>query len=191
MIRPDCGDGRTAVVRDGCYVCVDLDSCESSAPCGGFAGAECEDDEYCDWTDDDCGGDDDQGICRPRPTDCQADQGPPACSCSGDNFPSACEAAQQGFDVWGGEDFCLPPVFCGGFGGGECEPDEFCDYRNDLCGAGDESGVCRPRPTECPEPGPNDAVCSCVFGESFESECEANRAGEDVGPGPGLECGGA
>jgi hypothetical protein len=28
MVRPDCGDGRTAVVRDGCYVCVELDTCE-------------------------------------------------------------------------------------------------------------------------------------------------------------------
>ena len=28
LIRPDCGEGRTAVVRDGCWVCVDLHTCE-------------------------------------------------------------------------------------------------------------------------------------------------------------------
>lgn len=28
MDRPDCGGGQVAVVRDGCWVCVDLDTCE-------------------------------------------------------------------------------------------------------------------------------------------------------------------
>jgi hypothetical protein len=28
--RPDCGDGNTSVIRDGCWVCVNATSCETT-----------------------------------------------------------------------------------------------------------------------------------------------------------------
>lgn len=31
-VRPDCGDERIAVVRDGCWVCVDRETCEPAGP---------------------------------------------------------------------------------------------------------------------------------------------------------------
>ena len=40
LLRPDCGEGQTAVVRDGCWVCVGLDSCSPVLPdvqCGTIA----------------------------------------------------------------------------------------------------------------------------------------------------------
>ncbi len=165
----------------------------TSSRCGGL-GPEgenvCADDEYCDWSDDSCGGDDGTGVCRPRPASCETN-GPVTCACNGESYPSACEAAQHGADVWGGEDLCPAPTVCGGIGGIACEADQFCDFPNDQCGGDDSTGVCRPRPTDCPEPNADEAVCGCTFGDSFGSECLANQAGQDIAPGDGLECGGA
>lgn len=160
--------------------------------CGLFGGdeaAECGDDEYCDYEGDLCGENDGSGVCRPRPETCEAD-GPVVCSCDGESYPSACEAAQHGADVWGGEDFCIETTICGGIGGLTCEADQFCDFPNDQCGGDDSTGVCRTRPTDCPEPNADEVLCGCNF-DTYGSECLANQAGQDVSLNDPLECGGA
>ncbi len=167
------------------------DSCGSSGTqCGGKTGGTCEDDEFCDFAQDSCGFADESGVCRTRPTQCP-DEADVPCACDGENYWSACEAARHGSDIWGGADFCPPPEFCGGLAGIQCAEDQFCDYPNDsFCGGDDSQGICRARPTECPEPQADEAVCGCDFG-TYGSECEANLVGMDVIPGDALECGGA
>jgi len=73
---------------------------------------------------------------------------------------------------------------CGGFGGLQCPDSEFCDYATDSCGAADETGTCRARPTTCgafPQP-----TCACD-GMIYDSVCDANRAGVDVRGGGGCK----
>lgn len=66
---------------------------------------------------------------------------------------------------------------CGGFSGMLCADDEYCDYPNDVCGAADGQGVCRPRPEGCDL---NYApVCACD-GMVYGNDCGANGAGFDV-----------
>jgi hypothetical protein len=67
---------------------------------------------------------------------------------------------------------------CGGFAGLTCEdPNTYCDWEDDSCGAADAQGACVDKPAEC-EPG-GDPVCACN-GTRYENKCEAARAGEDV-----------
>ncbi|MBX7191647.1 MAG: hypothetical protein K1X94_06300 [Sandaracinaceae bacterium] len=73
------------------------------------------------------------------------------------------------------------PIFtsCGGFAGTTCAPTEYCDYPDgSYCGGDDSTGVCRPRPTECPDPG-GVTVCGCD-GTEYIGECSAYLVGVDV-----------
>ena len=73
-----------------------------------------------------------------------------------------------------------PPVrFCGGIVGATCLASEYCDYPFDSsCGGGDQQGICRPRPTECPDPG-GDLVCGCD-GHTYYGDCAAHFAGTSI-----------
>ena len=68
---------------------------------------------------------------------------------------------------------------CGGMMPGPgCAETEYCHFELDaICGAADQTGVCRPRPTECP--GGEPPVCGCND-QSFPSACEAHRFGVSV-----------
>lgn len=82
---------------------------------------------------------------------------------------------------------------CGGFGGGVCAATEFCDFGRNTCGASDEAGTCRPRPTACTdEVAP---VCGCDQ-LVHSNACDANAVGADVNavggcpvPSGGFACG--
>lgn len=91
--------------------------------CGGFGGLTCDPAlEWCDYGPDPswCGGVDDAGICRPRPTECPPVVGA-VCGCDGLTYPSACDASMYGTDV-AHDGAC-----------GDCEPD---DARSiGLCGS--------------------------------------------------------
>lgn len=98
----------------------------------------------------------------------------PACvgvwSCSSDN---ACDWNCDGGGIEGK---------CGGFAGLTCSDDEFCDYEDDqFCGAGDQMGTCKPRPTSCPVgcPAPQYRPCACN-GKTYCNDCSAHKAGVDV-----------
>lgn len=67
---------------------------------------------------------------------------------------------------------------CGGFGGGLCGPDEFCDFARNGCGAADEAGTCQPRPFGCPDT-VFEPTCGCD-GTVYGSACDAAAAGTDV-----------
>lgn len=66
---------------------------------------------------------------------------------------------------------------CGGFAGTQCSANELCDFGRDSCGATDESGTCRARPTSCDDQ--LAPVCGCD-GVVHSNQCDANAAGTDV-----------
>jgi len=71
---------------------------------------------------------------------------------------------------------------CGGIASLRCsEPDTtFCDYEDkSVCGMGDITGVCTPRPDNCTKDCPG--VCGCN-GMFYCNACEAQRAGTDALP---------
>ena len=88
-----------------CLVCIAGLACSSSGHegefCGGIAGVRCADDEYCDYPNNDCGGADSSGTCKPRPEACP-DIFKPTCACDGNVYPNECDAASHGFDVSAG-----------------------------------------------------------------------------------------
>ncbi len=89
--------------------------------------------------------------------------------------------AGSGVDAGGGVDGALAdagPPTCGGRAGRECPARFFCDYPDRFCGGDDSTGACRPRPSDCPEPG-GVTVCGCD-GRDHIGECAANFSGVDV-----------
>jgi hypothetical protein len=84
----------------------------------------------------------------------------------------------------GGGDTDAAGAACGGFASLRCPDAEamFCDF-DDLtavCGHGDMTGICRPRPTNCTADCPGVCGCDSKF---YCNACSANRAGADVHPG--------
>ncbi|UJR82764.1 hypothetical protein [Sandaracinus amylolyticus] len=79
-----------------------------------------------------------------------------------------------------GEIVCPNPNrMCGSLFHGRCASDEYCDfYIEGACGALDEVGLCRDRPTECDEE-PEQRVCACN-GTTYDNPCEAHRAGFEI-----------
>src|SRR5258706_9388863 len=68
-------------------------------------------------------------------------------------------------------------VSCGARLGDTCTAREFCDFPNDMCGAEDGTGTCRPIPEECPllyQP-----TCGCD-GKVHGNACETGFARTDV-----------
>ncbi|MDI1478477.1 hypothetical protein [Polyangium sp. y55x31] len=66
---------------------------------------------------------------------------------------------------------------CGGFAGTVCGPDEWCDFPNDRCGDTDLTGICKPRPSGCPDA--YFPTCACD-GTVYGNPCDAAQAGQDV-----------
>jgi hypothetical protein len=82
---------------------VDVDpngSCELAEPCGGLAGVQCADAQFCDYPDvpGACGANDQQGECKPRPQACTEDC-PGVCGCDGQFYCNECMAQAAGVDV--------------------------------------------------------------------------------------------
>lgn len=85
------------------------------------------------------------------------------------------------------------PALCGGIAGTACGATEYCDFANNQCGIGDQTGICVPRPQVCTRifaP-----VCACD-GRIYGNECDAHAQGLDLNargtcaPAPGsFVCG--
>ncbi len=58
-----------------------------------------------------------------------------------------------------------------------CPDGSWCDYPDNLCGAGAKTGECAAKPSACPNQGPQ--VCGCQ-GTVYPNECTASQDGVDV-----------
>ncbi len=156
-------------------------------PCGGIQGLRCRGNTYCAYAEDQqCGADYQLGVCAPRPEACVLQSAEiqtyePVCGCDGQSYGSACAAASAGMSVsHGGE--CAPRA-CGGLLDLQCAQTEYCAYTiEQMCGAGDQEGICSPRPEACAldvDTLVYDPVCGCD-NQTHGSACIAASAGVSV-----------
>jgi hypothetical protein len=172
--RPVCGcDGRTygnectahAAGVDIAYTGTCALYCSQGEPCA--------QNEVCDYAGNTCGAAGEAGLCRKRPTNCALCFVPGVCGCDGNSYCDECDAHAHGTDVayerTGG---CATEGVCGP--GLPCGANEYCDTADGQCGG---YGLCKPRPTACPDI--FDPVCGCD-GNNYASACEAQAQGVDV-----------
>lgn len=169
----DAGRGIDGSIPDGGLSC-SSELCADEAPC-------CPN---CPGEPDFCG---DPLLGCPVPL-CLPDAGlPPPSSCPDgmECGPGAqcCPGCDGDFICWPDGEVCVPlpcppPRSCDPLGGGECDPDEFCDIDiGSVCGIFGDIGICTQRPVGCPDIWA--PVCGCDLME-YGNECEANALGTSV-----------
>lgn len=118
----------------------------------------------------------------------------PVCGVNGRTYGNRCHARRAGVDV-AHEGECAQTT-CGGLLGLTCPAHLYCAYAPEAqCGAGDQTGVCAPRPEACDQQ--YDPVCGCD-GQTYGNACSAASEGVSVvhagacgdGGGSGKVCGG-
>lgn len=169
---PGCGGGDDdAVVHDARRDA----AADAAGPrvCGGFAGATCRADEFCDFARNTCSVTDEQGVCRPRPTSCpDLLVAVPSCGCDGQLYASECEAQAAGTDL---NDQGGCPVPSGWFACGHTQ----CNLRSQYCQhqvsdvANEPDGFTCPPLPGCPSELP---TCACLAGQACGSWCTGQGA---------------
>lgn len=147
--------------------------------CGTFGSEPCAPDEYCDFTDDQCGSAG-PGVCVKKPLGCDGNF-EPTCGCDGAIHGNVCEAASAGADVsnLGG---CKPPPGTFGCGAKFCTLGaEYCeDFYSDV-GGEPPTFTCKLLPEPCaPMPG-----CACLADVLCGFNCAVTGDG-----GLKVSCGG-
>ena len=144
-------------------------------PCGGFAGLQCADGEFCSFAEGDfCGAADAMGTCARMPEACTA-QFDPVCGCDGNTHGNACEATAAGTSVVHAG---ACETACGGRAGDTCSAEQFCKFElSAICGRADAQGVCESRPEICTQQ--FEPVCGCD-NQTYSNSCLAAAAGVGV-----------
>lgn len=144
----------------------------SGVVCGGFAGAACPPDEFCDFARNTCGTADQTGTCRARPDGC-GDIFQPTCGCDGIVYSNPCDANAAGVDTSDVGGCEAPP---GQFACGHT----FCDLATAYCqrvssdiGGEPDGFQCNPLPAGCTPA----ADCECLADEPCGSQCDGTAAG--------------
>lgn len=149
------------------------------ALCGTLAGLTCGPDEYCDYGNDQCGGDDGSGTCTPKPTACD-DHVEPACACDGKVYGNPCDANAAGVDV-NGAGGCPAPMNTFACGFTYCSFDSYCERQTSDVGGEPTLYACKPLPTACG----GVASCACVANEPCGGLCMADAGGHVTATCPG------
>lgn len=182
---PVCGcDGETYsndCHADGAGVNIDRNGecgATNGEACGGLQGLECEEGEFCNFSEEAvCGAADQTGICEEIPDTCP-EIFAPVCGCDDETYDNECFANAAGVSV-ASEGECSDIMIreCGGLQGLECDEGEFCNFTDGSCGAADELGICEVIPESCDDV--FDPVCGCDD-ETYANECEAAAQGVSV-----------
>jgi hypothetical protein len=103
-------------------------------------------------------------------------------ACGGSSSPSTSDASGSGDGAIG--DGQPGGSVCGGIAHTPCSATEYCDYADNGCGIGDQTGTCTPRPEVCPLNAADPAIaatptCGCD-GKIYGGQCDANRSGVDL-----------
>ncbi len=145
------------------------------AICGGLPGFLCPPDEYCEYPDKMCGGNDGEGTCFVRPQGCPANVDP-TCGCDHQIYDNPCDAAEAGVDVsdLGG---CTPPAGAFGCGSGFCNQDtEYCQIIPSGTSKGVTSYTCMPLPSSCGTA----PTCGCLSGVACGGNCMTSNDGDGL-----------
>ncbi|MFS8067157.1 MAG: hypothetical protein ACMG6S_12370 [Byssovorax sp.] len=136
--------------------------------CGGntpFPMPACAADEYCDYSINNCGAFDNQGVCTKRPEACDKNLYP-TCGCDGQIHGNECDAAASGTDV--NNNGCTPPPGDFACGAHFCLSNlEYCEREVSDVGGFPDVFTCKPVPAGCGAA----PSCACLSGVACGSTC--------------------